>query len=101
VAAGSTSGPPARRLQPRPGGAAHVHCAGRGVLIYRNRERKRWSQFLDFLKVLHRRWPDRRLYLVLDNYGPHQRPEVRAWCATHEVELVFLPTNASSCLTGK
>jgi hypothetical protein len=31
----------------------------------------------------------------MDNYGPQKRPEVRAWCVAHNVELVFLPTNAS------
>jgi transposase len=66
-----------------------------GRMTYRIRTRKRWAQFLDFLKVLRARWPGERLYLVMDNYGPHKRPEVRAWCAANAIELVFLPTNAS------
>ncbi|WP_235022933.1 transposase [Amycolatopsis alkalitolerans] len=65
-------------------------------MTYRIRTRKRWPQFLDILKLkmLRRRRPGERLYLVMDNYGPHKRPEVPAWCADN-IELVFLPTNAS------
>jgi transposase len=66
-----------------------------GKITYRIRHRKRWPQFLAFLKTLRRRWPQGRLYLICDNYGPHQRPEVTNWCADHNVELVFTPTNAS------
>ncbi|MFG3700837.1 IS630 family transposase [Micromonospora sp. NPDC047620] len=66
-----------------------------GRLHYRIRDRKRWREFLAFLKTLRRRWPDQHLYLILDNFSPHKHPEVRAWCATHQVELVFLPTYAS------
>jgi transposase len=66
-----------------------------GKITYRIRERKRWPQFLDFLKVLRRRWPGQHLYLIMDNYGPHKRPEVLAWCAANDIELVFTPTNAS------
>jgi transposase len=87
-----------RATYTRTQGVRHMLAAldlATGVLTYRIREHKRWPQFLDFLKVPRRRWPGERLYLVGDNYGPHQRAEVRAWCATHEVELVFLPTNAS------
>jgi transposase len=66
-----------------------------GQLFYRFRDRKRWPEFLDFCKQLRRRFPAGRLYLVCDNYGPHQKAEVLAWCADHDIELVFTPTNAS------
>jgi transposase len=66
-----------------------------GKMLYRIRARKRWMQFLDLLKVLRERYPDERLYVVLDNYSPHKRAEVRDWCADNNVELVFIPTNAS------
>lgn len=69
-------------------------CSPRSI-TYRIRERKRWPRFLAFLKTLCRRWPAERLYLICDNYGSHQRPEVTAWCADNNVELVFTPTNAS------
>ena len=31
----------------------------------------------------------------MDDFGPHKRPEVLAWCAANDIELVFTPTNAS------
>ncbi|MCM0674508.1 IS630 family transposase [Micromonospora phytophila] len=105
-------------LQPRPGrawrpqgqpvrlratytrdhGVRHMIAAldlSTGKLHYRIRDRKRWREFLDFLKTLRRRWPTEKLYLICDNFSPHKHPEVRAWCATNQVELVFLPTYAS------
>jgi transposase len=33
--------------------------------------------------------------VILDNFSPHKRAEVLTWCADHDVELVFIPTNAS------
>jgi transposase len=59
---------------------------------YRIRRRKRHREFLDLLKPLRVRWPDQRLYLVMDNCSPHRHPDVRDWAADHDVELVFLPT---------
>ncbi|WP_231494076.1 IS630 family transposase [Nocardiopsis sp. CNT312] len=66
-----------------------------GRLYYRIRRRKRWREFLSFLKTLRARWPGQRLYVVLDNYSPHRHPHVRAWAADNDVELVFLPTYGS------
>ncbi|MFC5959057.1 IS630 family transposase [Streptomyces pratens] len=63
-----------------------------GKLYYRIRPRKRWREFLDLLKALRARWPEKKLYVVLDNFSPHKQTKVRAWAADHEVELVFLPT---------
>jgi transposase len=66
-----------------------------GQMFYRFRDRKRWQEFLDFCKQLRRRFPAGRLYLICDNYGPHGKAEVRAWCGEHHIELVFTPSNAS------
>jgi len=66
-----------------------------GRLYYRIRGRKRWCEFLSFLKSLRGRWPGERLYVVLDNYSPHKHPQVRAWAAANDVELVFLPAYGS------
>jgi transposase len=66
-----------------------------GRLFYRIRDRKRSKEFLEFLKVLRRRWPGEKLYLICDNFSPHRHPTVRAWCADNKVELVFLPTYGS------
>jgi transposase len=87
-----------RATYTRTQGVRHMLAAldlATGRITYRIRRRKRWPEFLDFCKALRRRWPGQRLYLVLDNYGPHGRPEVRTWCAANNIELVFLPTNAS------
>lgn len=66
-----------------------------GQIVYRIHRRKRWQEFLAFLKMLRRRWPGQRLYIILDNFSPHRRREVHEWCDDHNVELVFLPTYAS------
>ncbi|MFI6916523.1 IS630 family transposase [Streptosporangium sp. NPDC050284] len=66
-----------------------------GKLYYRIRERKRWREFLSFIKSLRGRWPAGTLYLIVDNYSPHKHPQVKAWAAANDVELVFLPTYAS------
>lgn len=93
-------GRPARRraTYTRTAGVRQMFAAldlATGQMFYRFRDRKRWPQFLDFCKQLRQRFPTGRLYLVADNYGPHQKHEVRAWCAEHDIELVFTPTNAS------
>ena len=66
-----------------------------GTITYRIRERKRWQEFLAFLKLLRSRWPGQKLYLVVDNFSPHKHPKVTGWAATNNVELVFLPTYSS------
>ncbi|MFF8430616.1 transposase [Streptomyces sp. NPDC016566] len=64
-------------------------------MCYRIRPRKRWREFLALLKALRARWPGEKLYAVLDNFSPHKHANVRAWAATNDVELVFLPTYGS------
>ncbi len=66
-----------------------------GKIHYRIRRRKRHAEFLDLLKTLRARWPDQRLYLVMDNFSPHRHPDVREWAADNDAELVFLPTYSS------
>lgn len=87
-----------RATYTRAQGVRHMFAAldlATGKITYRIRDRKRWREFLTFLKQLRRRWPDQRLHLIMDNFGPHKRPEVLAWCAANDIELVFTPTNAS------
>jgi hypothetical protein len=85
-------------LQPRPGrawrpqsqpvrlratytgdqGVRHIIAAlglATGRLRYRIRDRKRWQEFLAFLKTLRRRGPADHLYLIVDI--PAQAPEVQ------------------------
>ncbi|MER7475538.1 IS630 family transposase [Micromonospora sp. NPDC000018] len=89
-------------LQPRPGrawrpygkrlratyhqGIRHMIAAldlATGRLHYRIRDRERWREFLSFVKTLRRRWPNDRLYLIVDNFSPHKHPKVRGWCAAN------------------
>lgn len=79
-------------------GVMHMLAAldlGTGKMYYRIRQRKRWREFLNLLKTLRVRWPGEKLYIVLDNYSPHKHPNVRAWTAANDIELVFLPTYGS------
>jgi transposase len=66
-----------------------------GQMFYRFRDRKRWQEFLGFLRQLRVRFPTGRLYVVCDNFSPHRKDKVAQWCADHDVELVFTPTHAS------
>jgi DDE superfamily endonuclease len=66
-----------------------------GQLFYRFRNRKRWPEFLGFLRQLRTRFPTGRLFVVCDNFSPHRKTEVGDWCTVHDVELVFTPTHAS------
>jgi transposase len=87
-----------RATYKRTQGVRHMLAAldlATGKMLYRIRSRKRWTQFLDLLKALRARYPDERLFVILDNYSPHKRAEVAHWCAANNVELVFIPTNAS------
>lgn len=65
-----------------------------GQMFYRFRERKRWPQFLDSCKRL-RRLPEGKLHLICDNYCPHAKAEVAAWCPAHGIEPVYTPSNTS------
>jgi transposase len=65
-----------------------------GQMLYRFRGRKRWQEFLDFLRQLRRRFAG-KLHVVCDNFSPHKKRQVTDWCADHDVELVFTPAHAS------
>ena len=45
-------------------------------MTYRIRERKRWREFLAFLKLLRGRWLAQKLYVIAGNFSPHKHPEV-------------------------
>ena len=65
-------------------------------LVMRCYRRKRWQEFLSFLKTVRRRYPRRlQLHIVLDNFSPHLRGEVVLWSKANNIRLVFTPTNAS------
>ncbi|WP_249043429.1 transposase [Paenibacillus faecis] len=57
---------------------------------------KRHQDLLRFFQVLRRRFHhSERLYLILDNFSPHQHKKVKKWASENNVELVFTPTYAS------
>jgi transposase len=59
--------------------------------------RHRHKEFLVFLKVINAQVPKGLdVHLVLDNYGTHNHPTVRAWLAKHpRFYLHFTPTSSS------
>lgn len=87
-----------RATYTRTNGVRHMIAAldlASGQMFYRFRDHKRWREFLGFLRQLRVRFPSGRLHVVCDNFSPHRKAEVAAWCAVHDVELVFTPTHAS------
>jgi transposase len=60
-------------------------------------QRHRHQEFLRFLNRLERDIPEGPLvHVVLDNYGSHKHPKVRAWLARHpRWTFHFTPTSAS------
>ncbi|MFD4534743.1 transposase [Kitasatospora sp. NPDC058397] len=79
----------------RPGVFVRPVSMEEGRRLQRIGRTSRWREFLGLLKALRSRWPGEKPYVVLDNFSPHKHPNVRAWAADNEVELVFLPTYGS------
>ena len=53
-------------------------------------------RLLAFLNSLARRYPEREIHLICDNYGTHKHPAVKQWLAAHpRFHLHFTPTGAS------
>ncbi len=51
---------------------------------------------LRFLKQVAKAHPPRQLHVVLDNYGTHKHPKVRAWLERNpRIQLHFTPTSGS------
>jgi transposase len=68
-----------------------------GLVIGECQPRHRAKEFIRFLRRIDRcvkKYLD--IHLVLDNYGTHKTPEVKAWLAKHpRFHLHFTPTSAS------
>jgi len=59
-------------------------------------KRKTWKEFLSFLKWVRSRYPRaQKLHIVMDNYGPHIKQEVRDWAAKNNIRFYLTPTNGS------
>lgn len=83
----------------RKGGVRHFLAAydlETGRLFGQFKSRKRWIEFLQFLKWLRRRYKmEETLYIVMDNYGPHMKKEVWQWAKRNRIRFYCTPTNAS------
>ena len=68
-----------------------------GTVIGECMARHRHQEFLRFLRTINRETPpELTLHLIVDNYGTHKHPRVKAWLAKHRrVHLHFTPTSAS------
>jgi transposase len=68
-----------------------------GTVIGNCYERHRHQEFLKFLRRLDRAFPKgKTLHLILDNYGTHKHPNVKAWLEKHpRFHLHFTPTSSS------
>ena len=74
---------------------AALHVAS-GQVVARSYPRHRHQEFLDFLQLVHRRYPRRPLHLIVDNASPHLHDNVEAWLGKHpRVHLHFTPTGCS------
>jgi len=60
-------------------------------------KRHRHQEFLKFLRRIDREFPGKTpLHLVMDNYGTHGTPEVKAWMAKHPRFVAhYVPTSCS------
>jgi transposase len=88
-----------RATYSRKGGVRHflaVYDLESDRLYGQFRRRKTSVEFLAFLKWVRRRYPPHQiLHIVLDNYGPHLKSEVREWAAAHNIRFYLTPTQAS------
>jgi len=68
-----------------------------GKVIGRCMQRHRHQEFIRFLNTLEAEVPMSKIvHVILDNYGAHKHPKVRAWLARHpRFVFHFTPTSAS------
>jgi len=67
-----------------------------GTVTDRCYDRHGKAEFLDFLKLVARTHPRRKLHVVLDNYHTHKHDDVNRWLARHpRITLHFTPTSGS------
>ena len=68
-----------------------------GRVIGQCYQRHRHQEFLRFLRCLDQEFPGEiALHLVMDNYGTHKHPKVRAWLQRHPRFVPhFVPTSSS------
>jgi transposase len=86
-----------RATYKRTAGVRHLLAAydpSTGRLYGHLRATKTWREVRELLRSLRARF-DEHLIVVLDNFSPHHKRELRDWAAELDIELVYLPTYAS------
>jgi transposase len=64
--------------------------------------RHRHQEFLVFLRHVVRAYPGQDLHLIMDNYGTHKHPKVKAWLAANpRIHVHFTPTSGSWLKSGR
>ena len=68
-----------------------------GTVIGRNMQRHRHQEFIRFLNTVEAEVPVGKIvHVILDNYGAHKHPKVRAWLDRHpRFVFHFVPTSCS------
>ena len=67
-----------------------------GKVVGQCQARHRHQEWLKFLRLLDREFPEVDLHLIMDNYGTHKEPHVLAWLAKHpRFDCHFIPTSSS------
>ena len=68
-----------------------------GKVVGQCHPRHRHQEWLKFLRLLDREYPQElKLHLIMDNYGTHKEPRVKAWLKTHPRFVChFIPTSSS------
>ena len=68
-----------------------------GAVLGRCTQKHTHQEFIRFLNAVDRQLPTGRLvHVILDNYGTHKHPKVRAWLARHPLwTFHFTPTSGS------
>ena len=63
-----------------------------GAFIHRISDRKRATEFIEFLAYIVAQYPTGKIHIILDNFSIHKARSVQAWLASHpRVKLCFLP----------
>jgi transposase len=86
-----------RATYTRTAGVRHLLAAydpASGRLYGHIRATKTWREVRELLRSLRARF-DEHLIIVLDNFSPHHKRELRDWVDEHDIELVYLPTYSS------
>ncbi len=67
-----------------------------GQVLGKCKKRHRHQEFLDFLQLIEKNYPEGEIHVILDNYSAHKHANVKRWLARRpRFQLHFTPTSAS------